>query len=969
MRKLLFFVLMMSFFVFAGCGDSGTKSDEDQTNDSDTVADDTDETGDTGDDADTDGTGTCATLDSEWMEPEEGWASWAYLKMMGPIADYDGDFQAAVFTDGKMKVTSGTTEFADGGFMNYQSSTLLAMLTTYEFTDVDEVAGTAVVDYWDSIYQFSQQLVPVLKEEKVREAGFGASTFLRHTYIDVTYDTGTGAVTSDQTRKGCFVAISKTEEYIEDGKTYNIPVGDMYGCFDDNVDGSVGEDLKMMFKNELLDDAASILKDLNTQSDGSVLEYGEEGFMHVCSCFDEEGTEVPCWGYDGPGGAEECPDYVPEDECVVPETDDDVIPDTDTDDVEDDVVPDDDVVDPCDPNPCTSKTNSDGNCTADGADFSCGCNTNYTWNATTEECEADPVDPCDPSPCDASEPICIVDAGETEGYKCYPEHLEITGEYTDNFDGTQIIGPAIWDQGATMGKFNISTWDNDNNFLIAQNDSGNGFNPEKWSRFDWTSDGTDVYFCQTIYDAATAQDAIDATPADSGDLLTGCNTFSWTKLIHIPMDILGEHKSGTDPYITDHVVTFGKWDQGAMMGAFNFKARYNTEKFAIAQNDSGNGYNSEKWSRFDWTVSEGSTYYCQTVYDAERFEDAYNATPADSGDLAAGCGGFSWSEFTDEGLEIIGVYQSGSDPYVTDHIISQTIWDQGAAMGSFNIAAYFNAEGYLIAQNDSGNGFNPEKWSRFDWTMDGDNLYYCQSTYDAENIADAFLSSPADAGDLSTGCGGFSWSLLTPVVEESLDKASGDIAAWAATNVSFTQGSEATGYDDPSKALGVAEGTSTDIVCLGRGGSIVLGFTTPITNGAGPDFAVFENSLNDTFLELGYVEVSSDGTNFIRFDTYYLGTEPVDAFGGHDAALIWGFAGKFMQGKGTQFDLEDLADRAEVTGGTVDLDAITHVKIIDVIGDGSELDSLGNPIYDPYPTTGTAGFDLDAVAVINEVVD
>ena len=332
MKKVFIFALAMMFVVLFGCDKEKTEETDIDVVDSDTVADDTDDTETP--DEDSDNPPDC-TLDSEWMEPEEGWASWAYLKMMGPIADYDGDFQAAVFTDGKMKVTSGTTEFADGGFMNYQSSTLLAMLTTYEFTDVDEVAGTAVVDYWDSIYQFSQQLVPVLKEEKVREAGFGASTFLRHTYIDVTYDTGTGAVTSDQTRKGCFVAISKTEEYIEDGKTYNIPVGDMYGCFDDNVDGSVGEDLKMMFKNELLDDAASILKDLNTQSDGSVLEYGEEGFMHVCSCFDEEGTEVPCWGYDGPGGAEECPDYVPEDECVVANDNDDV-DDTDSDEVPDD---------------------------------------------------------------------------------------------------------------------------------------------------------------------------------------------------------------------------------------------------------------------------------------------------------------------------------------------------------------------------------------------------------------------------------------------------------------------------------------------------------------------------------------------------------------------------------------------------------------------------------------------------------
>jgi len=35
------------------------------------------------------------------------------------------------------------------------------------------------------------------------------------------------------------------------------------------------------------------------------------------------------------------------------------------------------------------------------------------------------------------------------------------------------------------------------------------------------------------------------------------------------------------------------------------------------------------------------------------------------------------------------------------------------------------------------------------------------------------------------------------------------------------------------------------------------------------------------------------------------------------------------------------------------------------VGDGSNLDSLGEVIYDPYPTSGSAGFDLDAVGVSN----
>ena len=51
--------------------------------------------------------------------------------------------------------------------------------------------------------------------------------------------------------------------------------------------------------------------------------------------------------------------------------------------------------------------------------------------------------------------------------------------------------------------------------------------------------------------------------------------------------------------------------------------------------------------------------------------------------------------------------------------------------------------------------------------------------------------------------------------------------------------------------------------------------------------------------------------------------------------------------------------------GIVDLSAVTHVRLIDIVGDGTYMDSLGNPVYDPYPTSGSAGFDLDAVGVSN----
>lgn len=172
-------------------------------------------------------------------------------------------------------------------------------------------------------------------------------------------------------------------------------------------------------------------------------------------------------------------------------------------------------------------------------------------------------------------------------------------------------------------------------------------------------------------------------------------------------------------------------------------------------------------------------------------------------------------------------------------------------------------------------------------------------------------------------------------------------------------------WQTPALALGAAVGTSYDIVSLGRGGTITMTFDPAIENGEGWDFAVFENAFNDYLLELAYVEVSSNGRDFVRFDTVSLTPDPVSGYGSLDATLIDGLAGKYRQGYGTPFDLEELAAKTEVLSGTVDLSRITHVRILDIVGDGTCLDSAGNVIYDPFPTAGSAGFDLDAIGVSN----
>ncbi len=172
-------------------------------------------------------------------------------------------------------------------------------------------------------------------------------------------------------------------------------------------------------------------------------------------------------------------------------------------------------------------------------------------------------------------------------------------------------------------------------------------------------------------------------------------------------------------------------------------------------------------------------------------------------------------------------------------------------------------------------------------------------------------------------------------------------------------------FQTPEKALGKADGTSFDVVSMGEGGRITMIFEPSIQNGEGWDFAVFANPYDDYFLELAFVEVSTDGDVFVRFDAVSYTPDPVASFGRVDATLVNGFAGKYRQGYGVPFDLSDLSGKPEVTGGSVDIDDIRYVRIVDITGDGRETDIKDEKIYDPYPTTGSAGFDLDAIGVSN----
>ncbi len=150
-------------------------------------------------------------------------------------------------------------------------------------------------------------------------------------------------------------------------------------------------------------------------------------------------------------------------------------------------------------------------------------------------------------------------------------------------------------------------------------------------------------------------------------------------------------------------------------------------------------------------------------------------------------------------------------------------------------------------------------------------------------------------------------------------------------------------------------------------GFLTVTFPKGIRNGAGPDFAVFESGFvfpNDPFLfaEFAFVEVSTNGSDFVRFPAISTNTTWAGDFGrrfaGYDVSNVRNLAGKHASGFGTPFDLDELLTDPLVTGGFVDLGNIQYVKLVDIPGNGDFEDSLGNGILDNWLTTGTGGYDF-----------
>lgn len=166
-------------------------------------------------------------------------------------------------------------------------------------------------------------------------------------------------------------------------------------------------------------------------------------------------------------------------------------------------------------------------------------------------------------------------------------------------------------------------------------------------------------------------------------------------------------------------------------------------------------------------------------------------------------------------------------------------------------------------------------------------------------------------------------------------------------------------FGDSLAILGPANG---NVLSLGDSGHATYVLDQPLVDASGPEFAIFENSFSDTYLELAFVEVSQDGLNFHRFPAQSLTDTSVQtgSFGATDPTQIYNLAGKYRADFGVPFDLSEISI----------IDSVYFIRIIDVVGSIDPLnasrDSQGRMVNDPYPTDFVSGgFDLDALAILS----
>jgi hypothetical protein len=137
-----------------------------------------------------------------------------------------------------------------------------------------------------------------------------------------------------------------------------------------------------------------------------------------------------------------------------------------------------------------------------------------------------------------------------------------------------------------------------------------------------------------------------------------------------------------------------------------------------------------------------------------------------------GCGGHASPPSPAPGTqrvpaELLGRFE---DDYGDRFVISDTEWLQ-QPHGRLRIHRWAADSGFLIAQNDSSNRYDPGRWTRIDWvTLPAMAPYtwaFCLSAYKAPTADSAAATRIADRSHPRTGCNGHPFSRMKRSVDHA----------------------------------------------------------------------------------------------------------------------------------------------------------------------------------------------------------
>jgi hypothetical protein len=132
--------------------------------------------------------------------------------------------------------------------------------------------------------------------------------------------------------------------------------------------------------------------------------------------------------------------------------------------------------------------------------------------------------------------------------------------------------------------------------------------------------------------------------------------------------------------------------------------------------------------------------------------------------------------------QLSGITGEWEDAYGTQITISSSVYVSiypGYQPSIIHITHYDDEAGFFVGQNSGEGSYNPGLWSRVDWVEDAEGgLHLCTTHYSAATEEEAMAYPDDDAFShaayLTTGCGGFAFSSLTPPPTPPLLIAGGD---------------------------------------------------------------------------------------------------------------------------------------------------------------------------------------------------